>query len=281
MKRLITVAAVLLLFAITGFAQKSMQVKGTSVYYAPDYMSNIEGKAEAVKQAKVKILADYFGTTVISTSTVITGENTNASTLGECEVNGEWIKTIGDPIVRHLGYKDNTTIWEVTISGEIRELPKSNIDLSVKLLADENNQNSEKYTFSPKEQFFLKFKAPVKGYLTLYLADPEGRSVVRLLPYKKDEIGSFEVSPREEYMFFGENSGQKMLFESDRELEIDRFYVIFSTENFVKANDYADFSNSADAPVLSWDDFQRWISHCRQHDKGMCVKTFEVTIKKR
>lgn len=67
---------ILCILPLTFYAQKTKKVCGEYIYYVPTNQSLEQAKAIALDRAKIKALADEFGTIVSQTnSTVITNEN--------------------------------------------------------------------------------------------------------------------------------------------------------------------------------------------------------------
>ena len=84
------------------YAQKARKVCGEYIYYVPTNQSLEQAKNIALDRAKIKALADEFGTIVSQTnSTVLTNENGKTDnrffSLSGSEVKGEWLENDGEP----------------------------------------------------------------------------------------------------------------------------------------------------------------------------------------
>ena len=187
----------LLLLPVTLRAQKVLKVTGEYVYYAPSSVTLDQAKQIALDRAKVQLIADEFGTIVGSTN-ITRIENTNGSsdiqmlTLGESEVKGEWLETIGNPIYE-IGYENNMLFVKVSISGRIREVVSATIDVKAKLLRNGTEDKFEGNEFRTGDDMFLSFRSPMDGYLTVYLYDGED-TVFCLLPYQNQLVGQIPIS---------------------------------------------------------------------------------------
>ena len=120
---------------------------------------------------------------------------------------------------------------------------------------------------------FLSFKSPVPGYVAVYMYCSDG--VFRLLPDYASDKGSYSVKGGRKYIFFKEEAAAQYVLTCDGASEANRIYVIFSPNNFYRAND-----NAADGeiPVLSFEDFNKWLGKCRRHDREMTVKSIDILI---
>lgn len=93
---------ILLALPLAFYAQKARKVCGEYIYYVPTNQSLEQAKNIALDRAKIKALADEFGTIVSQTnSTVLTNENGKTdnrfSSLSGSEVKGEWLENDGEP----------------------------------------------------------------------------------------------------------------------------------------------------------------------------------------
>ena len=280
----------LLLLPVTLRAQKVLKVTGEYVYYAPSSVTLDQAKQIALDRAKVQLIADEFGTIVGSTN-ITRIENTNGSsdiqmlTLGESEVKGEWLETIGNPIYE-IGYENDMLFVKVSISGRIREVVSATIDVKAKLLRNGTEDKFEGYEFRTGDDMFLSFRSPADGYLTVYLYDGED-TVFCLLPYQNQLVGQIPISANRQYLFFSCEKHQDIpvnlvdeyVLTTSKDIELNRMYVIFSPNHFSKAVDQ--FGGTVETPrMLSWGEFQKWMSKCRRQDTQMIVNVKDIVIRK-
>ena len=102
----------------------------------------------------------------------------------------------------------------------------------------------------------------------------------------------YQVNANKRYLFFSQEEApaeeQPLVDEyaltCERQMEYNYIYVIFSRNQFTKANDAASnkqIDGYAGAPrELSYEDFQKWLGKCMKHDAEMNMKKFPITIKK-
>lgn len=276
-------------------AQKMLTTSGEYTYYAPSNITVDQAKAIAIERAKIKIIADKFGTIVgVSNSTRVSNVNGESSvsflSIGESEVKGEWIETKGTPQFDVI-YQDNMLVVNVKIKGTIRELKSARIPFEAKLLRNGTEDKYEDDVFRDGDYMYLSFATPESGYVAVYLYDQYG--VYRLLPLKNQKNGSQIVESGNRYVFFANNRSQyspelnrqveslyseyTMYCNSDNEL--NRIYVIFSPNRFSHPLD--DISVADDMPaVLSFEAFQSWLSKSRRQDNEMSVKIKDITLRK-
>jgi len=270
----------LLLSCVALYGQKTDKVEGTFTYIIPENVSYEQAKKIAIEQAKIKALADKYGTIVSQTSTMhIQTENekstTSFSLLGGTEVKGEWL---GDRKEPEISRKQENGMDKVTakVWGEAREITSAGIDFSSKIL---NHPDAKRETdiFKHGENFYISFRSPVDGYLVVYLYDGE-ETVYRILPeYGKDGAGNVEIEGGKDYTFLKD---KKLEFTCEKLVEHNHFFIIFSDKKFIKANDENAPKEAKIPNTLTWTDFQKWFSKNRQMDKNMERKIISVTIEK-
>lgn len=103
-------------------------VAGEYTYAAPQNVTLREAKHYALQRAKIKALADEFGTTVSMTNSSFAKETSSESIdkfvqVAEYEVNGEWIETVGKPDITVIPQDDGFLIT-AKVKGKAREIKK-------------------------------------------------------------------------------------------------------------------------------------------------------------
>lgn len=285
---------ILFVFPTILFAQRERKVSGEYTYYAPLNVSPDDAIAVAVQKAKIQALADAFGTLIdMHSSNVIQNENgkSNSSflSLGESSVKGEWIGDTREPetdVVIEEGFmKASAKVW-----GMAREIVSAPIEISAKLLKQNNGQHDEDQ-FHHGDQLYLSFKSPTKGFLAVYQMDGKGETYC-LLPYAGDDDGMFSVKANKSYILFseehadkGENCDEYNLTCEKGTLEQNLVYIVFSPNKFTKANDeesnkVVDVNGDKELlpRSLSYADFQKWLMRCRRADKDMQVIIKPIVI---
>ena len=256
-------------------AQRTEKVTGTYTYYAPENVSLEEAKRIALDRAKINAVADAFGTVVSqSNSTFIVNENGKSenhfTSLGGSEVKGEWIKTTKEPEYK-ISYEGNMLVVSVSVSGRIREIVNTGIDIIAKVLRNGTEEKYESNEFRNGDDMYLCFKSPIDGYLAVYLLDETTQEVYCLLPYKASGEGAYPIKHDKPYVLFSakhEANNPSIVDEytltCNREVEFNDVYVIFSPYVFVKAN-----SNDSDVYLprqLSYDAFLKWLVKLRNNN---------------
>lgn len=272
------------------WAQKVQKVSGEYIYYAPSTITLDQARQIALDRAKIQLIADEFGT-IVSSTNIIRMANTNGdsdiqmTTLGESEVKGEWIETIGEPKYE-IGYENDMLYVKVSISGRIREIVSASIDIKAKLLRNGTEDKFESEEFRSGDDIYLSFQSPVGGYLTVYLYDGDD-SVYCLLPYQSQTVGQIPVQANKRYVFFSckesldipTNLVDEYVLTCSKDLELNRLYVLFSPNLFSKAND-SQGDESFTPRMLGFNEFQKWLADSRIRDTQMILNIINLTITK-
>ncbi len=291
MKRFLIVLS--LSFCLTAQAQKTITVSGEYIYYPPDCESYEVAKVKALQRAKEKLIAEQFGTCINSGSGTIvknSGEESEVTTvhIGESIVKGEWLETLGEPMIERFLDKQDILAVRVRIKGRIRELTGSSVDYYVKVLRNGIEDKFESTDFKDGDDLFLSFCSPMDGYLSVYLFDGWS-SVYCLLPYLSMKESCFSVEAGEKYVFFSAENAPPALkpheidefcLTCDKELELNRIYCIFSPRKYFNCTASGRDMSVDMAREMGFKEFQQWLSRLRVSDKELTVKTFDVTITK-
>ena len=180
---------------------------------------------------------------------------------------------------------DNIAI-RVEVKGKVREITTATIQFDAKVLCNAPDVRFEKTDFKSGDDLYLYFSNSSDGWLAVYLYDGND-DVYCLLPYSGQNDGIYKVKGGKDYVFFSEDKADDYVnvWDIDEytltctgEKEINRLYVICSPNKFTKALDYRD---SDGVPrMLSYADFQSWLSHIRIADKQLGVRSIDITITK-
>ena len=277
----------LFLLALPTLAQRTEKVRAEYIYHAPENISLEEAKRIALERAKIQAIADEFGTIVSqSNTTLVSNRNGESSTdffsLGGSEVKGEWIETIGQPSY-DISYEQNMLVVKVTVSGRIREMISAQIDIKAEVLCNGTDLKFARTDFKNGDDLYLYFQSPIDGYLAVYLLDEVSQMVYCLLPYKSSSEAVTPIEHDKPYIFFSaKHAGDKAhlvdeyTMTCNSSVERNNIYVIFSTNEFAKAN-----SNNVEELLpqeLSFKEFQMWLSKGRNKDKDMVVLNETIAI---
>lgn len=286
MHRLVVLGVILLCVTLPSAAQKVKKVSGTYLYVVPETQSYAEAKETAISRAKIQILADTYGTVMgVSTVTSLTGDGTQLHALSQSQVKGEWLETLGEPVLTRVFDNDQMAI-RVEISGKVREIVSASTDFTAKVLCGAPDLRFEGDVFQNGDDMFLYFQAPGDGYLAVYLYDGAD-DVYCLLPYQRQGDGIYKVKGGKPYILFSADfsDGQtpyslvdEYTLSTDSDVEMNRIYVLYSPNSFVKAMDNISTLNLP--RNLSFNSFQQWLSRIRTEDHSLGVKTVDITIRK-
>ncbi|MCF6240665.1 MAG: hypothetical protein L3J74_04895 [Bacteroidales bacterium] len=312
---------IFMLIASAVLAQENalIKIQGKAlVQWYPDVESKTEAKNRALQQAKVNALQDAFGTLIMQGNTIYienkkTGEKVETNTvfkmIGNTAVKGEIIKVLKEE------YKE--TEKKERIPGQKKKQKVTYIECSVQLLAKElKNTKIQIETFPLKDtkiirpvtdfykgdDFFLYFRSPVNGYLTVYLDDNDNAQC--LLPYRSMPEGLEEAMPikaDKEYVFFSDkpefNYFDDDFFKEDTyelyansEKDINRLYVIFSkkplNKPILKDDEHKEVlldlgkENYSLPRIVPSNDFQEWLIKIQQIRDDLVIKTIMISIEK-
>ena len=299
MKKQVFKLVLCLLLPASLAAQKIEYVCGEYAYPAGIDKTPRQAMQEATERAKIDAIGKMFGIAV-SEQTFLDKheENGHLSTtfrsFGGTEVKGEWIK---DSIkTEYPPYYDETLklwMYKVSVCGLAIEVTAAGIDFSAKMLKHINDKH-ESTDFHNGEDLFLWFRSPVNGYLAVYLID-DSETAYCLLPYRNDPTGKVQIKAGKDYLFFSKEHADRnekqivteYMLTCEKKMEQNRLYIIFSPNEFTKANDVGANNirpndNGLILPrELPLADFQKWLVNNRMKDKDMKVDDSKtLTIKK-
>ncbi len=269
-------------------AQNVVKVSGEYTYYAEGNESVNEAKNKALEGAKLQALAKEFGTVVSQSNmqqeTSMDGkESSYFSSLSSNEVKGEWLETVGEPEY-NIDFAGDVIVVICKVGGKARRISNESVDFIAKILRNGKEEKFADVNFRNGDDMYLLFRAPVDGYVAVYLID-ETPEAFCLLPYMDNASGRQKVKHNKEYVFFAEGlspegSGtvDEYTLTSSKDIERNQIYVIFSPEPFTKAMD-----SQLDEGLprqLGFDKFSHWLSASRRRDTKMGLKVMHINIKK-
>lgn len=281
---------ILLLLSVTAvYAQDIVEVAGEYTYVTSSEKSVAEAKRVAQERAKLQALADRFGTTIRQqNSTHITNSNSSSTldffSIGNSEVKGEWIADVKNPIY-DISFSDNNLIVKVNVWGKAREIVSASIDINALLLRNGKESKYESDVFRNGDDIYLQFRAPIDGYLAVYLVDEES-TAYRLLPYSGVNAGAQIVEAGKDYIFFDTECApteqertiiDELTITTNKGVEHNEVFILFSATPFVKPNDSK--TDELIPKSLKADTFQKWLAKNRTKDSGMVVvnKLIKIT----
>lgn len=280
--------AILLLTAVFAVVpvRADKTLTGRAVYYGEENDSRASAKRKALEMARISALAREFGTVLthvnIQRDESANGNETNYfASLSESEVKGEWLGDIGEPKFTYETTDDGLYIVSCTVTIKARALSNKAPEFYAMPLRNGYTEQYESTDFRSGDDLYLKFSAPVNGYLAAYLVC--GGDVVTLLPYLSSTTGKCAVRGNRDYVFFSAAKGETAFGTPDeysllidQPVEHNELYVLFSPNEFSKA---LDRDNGADHPrVQTSEAFMKWLAKVRRADDEMGVKKFNIVI---
>jgi len=271
-------------------------IKRISITY--DYISDNpnetpqQAEQRALELAKQKALEEHFGLDVVGINSTLqrnrqeggaVSTTTDAFSLSEIAVRGEWVETTAEKI---LEKKFEKGFWHIRVyvAGRARNHSTDKPEIQCAFV---NNTHDRRHRdqYYDGDDIFLRFSSPVSGALCVYLVDAEHNAFC-LLPYENNEKGYQAVMANQNYLFFSNTTDRKAdeyTLGCEKSSEQNALYVIFSPNTFTKAIDHQLGKNWRDEPLprqLSYEDFMKWLSKNQTRDENMVVRREIVTIRK-
>lgn len=280
--------SVLLVMATVSYAQKVQKVTATYTYYAPENVTLEKAKAIALDRAKIQAIANAFGI-IVSQSNFTRIEASNGESavdflsIGGSDVKGEWLETIDNPQYE-ITYEQNMLVIKVLVKGRIREIVSASIEICTRILRNGTDDRFESEEFRNGDDLYLSFVSPINGYLAVYLVDADLRAYC-LLPYRSQSNGIYKIAANRRYLFFNIKEAEpqerqyvdEYTITCERSSEQNQIYIIFSPQPFAKAADNA--TEELLPRELKFEDFHKWLTKNRRHDKNMILEKKILTIK--
>ncbi len=267
-------------FTQTISAQKPATVTTTYEYIAPANMTLEQAKLVAVERAKIKAIADEFGTIVQDISTTAVSNSGGASAVdflkvSSSDVRGEWIKTMGEHVY-DIRYWQEQLVVKVNIKGKIREVEYLRPEFDVRLLRNCTDDNCEAEEFKDKDRLYMSFRAAEDGFMSVFVVVSD--SVHCLLPGNGDASTSVNIEGKKRHLFLDDANTETEIVCS-APLEINAFYTLFSPNHITSPLVEDEVSTSSGFDVLSLEQFNKWLAKLRSHDKKLQIVKKYITIK--
>lgn len=272
----------MLLMSLTSFSAKEKEVNGSFTYYIPYNVARDKAEQIALERARIQAIADEFGTVLtqhshINMQSSSGAENSDFWSSASSLVKGEWVSTIGEPTFEPFIENGNFAI-RCKVKGIAREITAPQAELDVRLLRNGTTDAYESSTFKSGDNCYLAFTTPVKGAIAVYLEDESG-DMFCMLPYYAQTETCTPVSPGERHLFFATNDGDKEKYQltTDKEIERNMLYVVFSQNDFIKPIDKSN-GQELSLKTLTSENFRNWLNKSRALDSTFQVITIPITI---
>jgi hypothetical protein len=299
-----TIIPVILIFSLTSLmAQEVVTAEGYAQIRLEDHMSKDEAREEARQQAQINAIESVYGAYVERDSDVNIEEGrTRFRIIGQTRVRGDWLKTVSEKYgekkekIQGRPRKETETWISCRIEGRIREigLPETALEFTPLNCPE---LICRTYDFRDGEPFYLSFRTPVDGYLSIYIRD-ESEHVFRLLPYLKMPeryVNTVPVSADNSYLFFLNQENydyfpefsymmiDEVVMSAVQPEEFLDLYVVFSTSDYQKPlldSVVEDKAGNIMPKSLDPEKFEEWLGDNRIHDPAFQYKRITLTIKK-
>ena len=267
---------------------REARVKGEAQVPMEKDMTLKQTEQMAVDLAIVEAIESEFGRVIFQGNTtyienVSTGKRVETDmrtiSIGNSYVNAEMIQM--DEPVCDSQLDDKGQLWVTCrIKGRAREILEPPLEFAAEPL-DCPEPRCKTTDFVDNEPFYMYFKSPVDGYLSIYLADD--KNAYCLLPCYTAEGSTFEIKQDQEYILFED---EEFLLYTDKEFESNRLFLIFSTSKYNKGllEQEEEFVVNGEDFVLpekmKVEEFQRWLTKLRSKRTDVQLQMIDVSIKK-
>lgn len=276
------ILSIVLMTSFAAFADKAKVVSGSYTYYIPYNVARDQAEQIALERAMIEAIASEFGTVLSHHSRMDmrsskSGENVDFWSSASTLVKGEWVSTIGEPVFKAF-IEDGGFVVTCEVKGYAREIKGPSAALDVKVLRNGTTDDCEASTFGSGDKCYLAFTTPVKGAIAVYLED-ESKTMSCMLPYYAQTQPCTPVTPGERHLYFTSNEGDQEMYEltTDKEIERNMIYVIFSQNEFIKPIDKSS-KQELSLKTLKSEDFHDWVKKSRALDPTFQVITRPITI---
>lgn len=280
MKRWLIISAFSIV-CISLYAQRIVNACGEVDYVVPESQTLAEAKQAAIAQARLKAIADEFGTIVSQTSTTAMHTkdgktNSSFNSFSENEVRGIWISDTKEPEV-NVKYRNEMMVIHAEVCGKVREQKQSSVELQVKPL----NKGIESTLFKNNDRFSVSFKSAASGYVAVFIRDDENEIVNVMMPYDNGDGNAREVKSNKEYLFLCTQDKEypyeeETILTTSKSVENNTLIVVFSQKKF-----HISLSNKGEfVPEVENAKFQKWLHGLRVYDTTAQVEEIVLTIKK-
>jgi len=297
---LILLAYVVSITSAFSQGKKAIKIKGEASVLIQDNFTKKEYESIAYLEATQKALHDAFGAAVFSTyetyeyyiekSKSIDSHVSAREHYIHTYPNGVWMKDEKEPVYEEVKDKNGNHWMKCLVTGLAREIETAKAQFTVYTLDGINTEMNRTTDFVHKEQGYLYLKSPEDGYLICFYDDM--KIVQRCLPYSACEEQQVTIEKNKDYIFFspehtnynvGTEHIDEIEFRTDRMLEYNQLYILFSPTPFEKyqleqfkrlKNGYRTF------PYMERGKFHEWMQGNRIKNDDLQMQIIGMIIKK-
>lgn len=284
-----------------------VKVIGEADYFSPATETPRQARESGIREAQLEALKQKFGL-VLGEHTVTKNSSSGgvtinmAQSLGESDVNGEWIRDLKEPIVEIINSTPQGTTYHVKVQGEAREIPQNRIAFNYSLLFNGIDTERNKLRggeFHYGDECYVYLRTPIDGFAAIFLADDDDEGTMQcLLPYDGDNRAAYPVKANKDYIFFSKQAAEpdclhlttRMIMESRKNVDCNVFYIMFSPNDFtalgyrsyseVNHGDYDQIKAELMPRETTFNAFHKWLGKSRRKDPDLQVVKLPVTISK-
>ncbi len=302
MKNSLIILFMLLISWSQGFAQRIKQASGEAQARLEEHMSKDELKERLKKQAIIKAIENTYGTAVSQDTRIeVKDGHTRFDIEGSTRIRGEWLKTTSvtySEEIRNVKTREGNRmeLWvKCKIDGKVREILRPEVVFNC-FTGNCPEKRCQTTIFKNGEPMYLFFKAPVDGYLSVFIVE-NGRAF-RILPYQRMPAlyaHNVPVEANKEYVFFSNYRSHdyfpdfsfyladELLMITESEEEKLELYVVFSEVSYSAPmlDEKKVFENGEEIPKsLTVDLFKKWLEDNRVYNAGFNYKATTLRIVK-
>jgi hypothetical protein len=295
--------------SISLYGQKVKTEKGEYLMRIETNISEDEVTVKARQFAQINAIENAFGKIIVQgNSTFIqnttTGQKTETdntfSFIADSYVNGEWLETLDEKKELITNAQDGSHWIKITVKGKIREMKNLAYTCEIYTLNCPLN-NCKTTIFNNGQSFYVYFKSPKDGFISIYFDDPYQNITTRILPYahtSNNKTVNFAVKADNEYYLFSPKYDylndaaniDELELTSKTPLEQYKVYVLYSPEEFDKPllsdftkkmlSSYEIDSGYTLPPSLPSEKFQNWQLIMRAKNPEIEMQTIIISVKK-
>lgn len=283
---------ILLFNSLLGLSQERT-IEASVLLKAESHSCIGEMHNQALKEAKLKALADTFGTVVqqgVQTTVGSGAQGVKSESVIDTQVKGEWVKTISEElewILRKepVGKKQEQVLYlKAYVKGKARALETSHVDIIAKTLNCDDDIECETTFFKNEEPVYLYLRSAKKGYVNIFLNEDD--EVYRLLPYQTMEQEAIKIQADKDYFLL---SASANTLEGVEAMDVDEYYlenghlaqkfyqiyVVFSEKEFDKP--HLDTSQEG-VKFIRKKKFQKWLLKNKRFNPYFQESMIPVTV---
>lgn len=285
------------LFWLAGgmYAQIRNVDSGWQLFANPEGRTVEQAKQWAIDQAKIRAIADEFGTRIQSETVQLSSDfngQTDASftELNVAQVKGEWVDTkeVEGPVPE---VKDGEIWWSVRVQGRARPIRKNQVEFDFGLRADVLGLEAVE-SLKNGDRLRARFQSPVDGFVMFFYVEAE---VVYALSNSQSDF-SEAVKGQQVYSLFsseaewiaagGENIGLDRLaryawgFQVTNETELESQAIVvcaFATHEF--APPVMKRQEKEDIWTIDEERFERWLKQNMSRSDHFQVERLPIRIR--